>query len=365
MLKILCTAEFDKNYLDILSEFAEVKQRGFSVHQDFREMLTKEELINELQNTDIFIVGYDNVTNEILKSAPDLKLILSVRDGPEENIDVKTCKELGIPILFSSGRCIRSVSEQTMMLILASARPLLYANKVLYNGDWSKETLTHDPNRYYNTMKRFDKSREIYGKTLGIIGVGRNGMGLAQRAQAFGMNIIAYDPFADENLLKAQGIQLTDLMTLMSTSDYISMMARITPESIKMIGEKEFSVMKQDACFINTARAALVDTNALLKALQNGKIRAAFEVWDEEPITQDNPFLKLDPDRVLLLPHFAGCSIERITFHSKAATQNILDFLNGIDNNHFFDKDIFNVPAFAKHGGLLWNSSKLEITSFL
>lgn len=358
MLKILCTAEFDRKYISILSEFAEVKQRGFSINQDFREMLTTEELIDELQHADIFIVGYDKVTDEVLKSSPDLKLILSVRDGPEENIDVITCKELGIPILFSSGRCIRSVSEQTMMLILASARPLLYANQTLYDGTWSKETLINNPDRYYQAIKTFDQSHEIFGKTLGIVGAGRNGIGLAQRAQAFGMKIIAYDPFADQTELKSLGIELTDLMTLMRSSDYISMMARVTPESTKMIGAKELDAMKQDACFVNTARAALVDNSALLKVLQSGKIRAAIEVWDEEPISQDNPFLKLDPARVLLIPHFAGCSIERITFHSKAATENILDFLNGIDNNHFFDSDVLKIPAFSNRGGLLWNSSK-------
>ena len=356
MLKILCTAEFDKDYINFLSEFAEVRQRGFSVNMDFREMLTKEELIKELEDIDIFIVGYDKVTDEVLRSAPDLKLVLSVRDGPEENIDVKACKELGIPILFSSGRCVRSVSEQTMLLILASARPVIYANSLIYNGQWSKETLTKDPNTYYAAFKPLEQSHEISGKTLGIVGIGRNGLALAQRAKAFDMNLIAYDPYADKAKADALGIQLVDLMTLMSSSDYVSILARVTPETVGMIGTKELNAMKQDACLINTARAALVDTNALLAILKQGKIRAAFEVWDQEPISGDNPFLDLDPLRVLLLPHFAGCSVERITFHSKAAADNIINFLNGIDNGHIFDKNVFDVPAFETHGGILWNS---------
>ena len=227
MLKILCTAEFDKDYINFLSEFAEVRQRGFSVNMDFREMLTKEELIKELEDIDIFIVGYDKVTDEVLRSAPDLKLVLSVRDGPEENIDVKACKELGIPILFSSGRCVRSVSEQTMLLILASARPVIYANSLIYNGKWSKETLTKDPDTYYAAFKPLEQSHEISGKTLGIVGIGRNGLALAQRAKAFDMNLIAYDPYADKAKADALGIQLVDLMTLMSSSDYVSILARL------------------------------------------------------------------------------------------------------------------------------------------
>ncbi|MCI8836241.1 MAG: D-3-phosphoglycerate dehydrogenase [Ruminococcus sp.] len=358
MLKILCTAEFDKTYLDILSEFAEVRQRGFSVNQDFREMLTKEELINELGDADIFIVGYDKVTDEIIRSAPDLKLILSVRDGPEENIDVKTCKELGIPVLFSAGRCARVVPEHTMLLILASARPLIWANNALYSGLWSKETQIKEPERYFNFFKRIDESHEIYGKTLGIVGAGRNGVGLAQRAQAFGMKIIAFDPYADKNRMDSLGIELVDLMTLMSASDYVSMMARVTPETTGMIGKKEFSAMKQDACFVNTGRAALVDNAALLEALQNGRIRAALDVYDAEPISRNSPLLKLDPSRVLLSPHFAGCSVERINFHSKAATDNILHFLKGIENSHMYDKEVIHTEEYTKRGGVLWNSMK-------
>ena len=356
MLKILCTAEFDKEYIRILSGFADVRQRGFSVNQDFREMLTKEELISELQDADVFIAGYDKVTDDILRSAPDLKLILSVRDGPEENIDVKTCTKLGIPVLFSAGRCERVVPEHTMMMILASARPLIWANHALYSGMWSQETEAEDPDRYFSFYKRIDQSHEIYGKTLGLVGAGRNGLGLAKIALAFGMKIIAYDPYADRERLKEQGIELTDLMTVMSASDYVCMMARVSPETKGMIGKAELEAMKQDACLVNTGRAALVNTDALLEALHSGRIRAAIDVYDKEPVSRDDPFLKLDPERVLLSPHFAGCSVERITFQSKAAAENIGNYLKGIRNNHIYDQKVFDAPGFASRGGVLWGS---------
>ena len=357
-MKILCTAEFDETYIKELEKFAEVKQAGFSVNRDFREMLSSEQLIDELQGTDIFIVGYDKVTEEILYKAPDLKLILSVRDGPEENIDVKTCKKLGIPVLFSAGRCQRVVPEHTMMMILASARPLIWANQQLYNGHWSQETEKEDPNYYFDFYKTIDTSHEIYGKTLGLVGAGRNGVGLAERAQAFGMNVIAYDPYAKKEMMDEYHIKLTTLETVMSQSDYVCMMARVSPETKGMIGQKELDLMKDDACFVNTGRAALVDTNALLKTLESGRIKAAIDVYDKEPISRDNPFLKLDPMKVLLLPHFAGVSVERITFQSKAATENITDFLNGNRTNHVFDAGVFDEPEFKNHGGLIWNTMK-------
>lgn len=355
-MKILCTAEFDESYIKELEKIAEVKQAGFSVNRDFREMLSKEQLIKELEGVDIFIVGYDKVTEDVLYKAPDLKLILSVRDGPEENIDVKTCKKLGIPVLFSAGRCQRVVPEHTMMMILASARPLIWANQQIYNGHWSQETEASDPDYYFDFYKTIDTSHEIYGKTLGLVGAGRNGVGLAERAQAFGMNVIAYDPYAKQELMDQYNIKLADLDTVMSSADYVCMMARVSDETRGMIGEKELNLMKDDACFVNTGRAALVDTDALLKVLQTGRIRAAIDVYDKEPISKEDPFLKLDPTKVLLLPHFAGVSVERITFQSKAATENILDFLNGNKTNHIFDADVFNEPAFKDHGDKLWNS---------
>ena len=351
MLKILCTAEFDQDYIEKLEAFAEVRRRGFSINQDFREMLTKEELKDELQDADIFIVGYDKVTDDIIKAAPDLKLILSVRDGPEENIDVQTCKELGIPVLFSAGRCERVVPEHTMMLMLAMARPLIWANQALYSGLWSKETEQEDPDRYYSFFKVIDQSRELYGKTLGLVGAGRNGVGLATRAQAFGMKIQAFDPYADRETMKSYGIELVDLDTLMRTSDYISLLARVSEETKGMIGARELSLMKQDACLINTGRAALMDTSALIAAVSAGKIRAALDVYDNEPLSQDDPLLKLDPSRILLTPHFAGCSIDRITFHSKAATENIIRFLNAQDVDHIYDASVLSTQAFTERGG--------------
>ncbi len=355
MIKILCTAEFDDYYITKLSDIAEVHQRGFSINHDFREMLTKEELINELQGMDIFIVGYDKVTDEILKAAPDLKLILSVRDGPEENIDVKTCKALGIPVLFSAGRCERVVPEHTMMLMLALARQLVWANQSIYNGLWSKETEKNDPDRYYGFFKTIDQCRELYGKTLGIVGAGRNGIGLAKRAQAFGMKIIAFDPYANKEYLDSFDIKSTDLETLMSASDYVSLLARVTPETKGMIGKKELSYMKQDACLINTGRAALIDTDALIEAVSSRKIFAAIDVYNHEPIASDNPLLKLDPSRILLTPHYAGCSVDRITFHSKAAAKNIMDFLMGVKSNHILDKEVFSEAGFKLRGERLFN----------
>ena len=348
MLKVLCTAEFDDMWEEKMKEYCDIRRVGFSLTKQPKDRLNEEQLIEALKGVDVFIVGYEKVTENVLYHAPDVKLLLSVRDGPEENIDIKACTKLGIPVLFSAGRCGRSVPEFTFLLIMALAKPLIKVVEEVRAGNWIKE----------NDLKfrRINEnSTEVYGKTLGIVGLGRNGLGLAVRAQAFGMRIIGFDPFVDREKMKAMDIEVYDLDAVMRQSDYIVLLARVTEENKGMIGEKEIGLMKPTACLVNTGRAALLDMDALFQALKEERIRgAALDVMDEEPPREDHPIYQIDPDRLIVTPHTAGVSVERITFQSRVLNEHLQNYLKGILPQSFCNREVIELPQFKERGKKLF-----------
>lgn len=348
MLKVLCTAEFDDQWEAKMKEYCDMKRVGFSLTREPKDRLNEEQLIEALQGIDIFIAGYEKVTENVLYHAPDVKLILSVRDGPEENIDIKACTKLGIPVLFSAGRCGRSVPEFTFLLILALAKPFIKVVDEVRGGNWIKENDVK--------FRRINENAtEVYGKTLGIVGLGRNGIGLAQRAQAFGMKIIGYDPYTDIEKMKKMNIDICDLDTVMSQSDYIVLLARVTEENKGMIGKEQIGKMKSTACLVNTGRAALLDMEALFDALKKDKIKAAaLDVLDEEPPRKEHPLYEIDPDKLIVTPHTAGVSVERVTFQSEVLNEHLQNYMKGILPSSVCNREVFDLPQFEKRGGVLY-----------
>ena len=139
MLRLLCTAEFDDGWTERFGKLVEMDRVGFSLDKDPDKRMGKEQIIKALQGYDIHISGYEKLSEEVLYQCPDLKLILSVRDGPEENIDIRACTRLGIPVLFSSGRCERSVPEFTFLAMMMMAKPVLQASHVFRMEKWTKK----------------------------------------------------------------------------------------------------------------------------------------------------------------------------------------------------------------------------------
>lgn len=348
MLKVLCTAEFDDAWEEKMKIYCDIKRVGFSITREPKDRLTEDELIEALKGVDVFIVGYEKITKKILYSAPDVKLLLSVRDGPEENIDIHACTKLGIPVLFSAGRCGRSVPEFTFLLMMALAKPLIKVVNKVRAGEWIKAN---------DVMFRRinENSTELSGKTLGIIGLGRNGLGLATRAQAFDVKVIGYDPFVNKEKMNEMNIEVYDLDTVMEQADYIVLLARVTEENEGMIGASEIALMKPTACLINTGRAALLDMNALFTALEENKIRAAaLDVLGEEPPRKDHPIYEIDPDKLIVTPHTAGVSIERVTFQSKVLNQHLQNYLHGKLPESVCNREVFNTLEYEQRGKLLF-----------
>ena len=175
MLKALCTAEFDPKWAEKAGELVRFQRVGFSLDLNPASRMDEKRIAASLQGYDIFFCGYEKVTRQVLEACPELKLILSVRDGPEENIDVAACTQMGIPVLFSGGRCERSVPEFTLLAMLLMAKPALRSAQVIRAEGWTKENDL--------CLRRIcEASTELAGKTLGIVGLGRNGRGVAKRA---------------------------------------------------------------------------------------------------------------------------------------------------------------------------------------
>lgn len=353
MTKMLWTADYSKYWEDEFSKIVDLKRAGFNVHARINDYLNEEDLIAELKGCEVFFVAYDKVTEYVLKNSPDLKLILSVRDGPEENIDLKAAKELGIPVLNSAGRCTISVAEFTFNLMMNMARPVISLNRIIRKDGWTKE------NQQALRQIAVQSSTELFGKTLGIVGYGRNGRQLAKYANAFNMKVLAFDPFLKQTDVDNENVQLVSLNDLVANSDYISILARATSENINMIDEEQFSLMKPNAAFINTGRASLVNTDALKSALLTDSIRmAAVDVFSTESLPLSDTYFDISEDKLILTNHTAGFSRERETHQYSIGKENLVKYLKGEIIQNSCTRGIEELESFKSRGAQLFGRER-------
>lgn len=370
-MKALLTANYDSHYLSELRKHMDVEVAGFGVGD---QLFTEVELIDRLADKDIFIVGYDQITNRVLEASEKLRLIASIRGGPEANIDLAAATRCGVPVLYTVGRTEHAVTEFVLATMFSFARPIYLANEQTRDGTLIGEPpsgKSEETGRPDGTAKRdvvwplvpgtpaFEAhqnlfGRELYGKTLGIIGYGNIGRSLAAKATALGMQVMVYDPYVTIAANQAPAVvQSDELLELMAASDYVSLHVRVTKETEGMIGQKELKAMKSSSCLINTARAALVDRSALLSTLERGRIRgAALDVHHDEPIPLEDPFMKLPSSRVLLTPHIAGSTIEVEDHHSRLVNDAVLRFLNGAEELPFANPEVLESDALRDRGKL-------------
>src|SRR5207245_7110929 len=190
---------------------------------------------------------------------------------------------------------IVSAAEHTIALLLSQARNIPAASHALKAGEWARE-------RYQGV--------ELAGKTMGVIGLGRVGSMVAQRALAFGMRVIAFDPYVSRDRARSLGVELTpNLEALLVQADFVTIHLPRTPETEGLIGERELALMKEGARLINTARGGLVDERALVNAIRDGKLAgAALDVFAPDPVPPANPLLRFD--RVVVTPHLGAATRE-------------------------------------------------------
>ena len=352
---MLWTGEYDEFWGDYFNKNFDVTRAGMNLAKKmftnvFTDSKEDEDKLSELlKDKEIYLVGYDKVTKSLLDKCPDLKLILCVRDGPEESIDIGACTEKGIPVIFSGGRCAQGVAEYNMLLMLLMARPLLPIYSIIEKEGWNE--LNH---QYLTDID--ETSTELLGKTLGIVGLGRNGITLAKKAVAFGMDVIGYDPYVDKERAEKLGVKLDSLDNVLSISDYVTLLARVTPQTTGMISINELRKMKPSAALINTGRSRLTVQEDVFKALNDNVIRmAAIDVFDEEPLKKDSHAYCVDRNKLIITPHIAGYTRERVP-HEYELLMNSLDkYYAGDKNITIKNPEVFSSPKFKDKGGKLFD----------
>lgn len=284
----------------------------------FSTFKSGEEMPPEVKKIEAMILSLELVDERLLTNVPRLKIVARYGVG-YDNVDVEACTRRGIYVTHTPGVLSHAVAELTIGLMLCLSRRLIHADRYA-RTEWAlpKE----------NGGARLPMGIDLYGKTLGIIGLGRIGYEVAVRARAFGMKIIYYDVKRKVDAEKTLGAQYVDLKTLLENSDFVSIHVPLTPQTRCLIGERELRLMRPTAYLINTSRGSVVDEEALCRALKEGWISGAgLDVFVKEPLPLDSPLVKME--NVVLAPHIGTYTIETRGAMAMMCIENVRAALMG------------------------------------
>lgn len=291
--------------------------------------MSDEEIAEALSGADAVLLGASGrITRKIIGLVPTLKLIAKHGVGLD-NIDLEVATEHKIPIVYCRHTMQEiSVAEHTMALLLAAARHVAKGNEYVKSGKWKERSKLI--------------GCELYGKTLGIIGLGAIGRRVAQIAKrGFEMNVVAYDPYVPDKVFRELGVKSEGLNALLQTSDVITIHVPLTKETRNLIDAERLEKIKRGAIVINTSRGAVVDEEALAEKVKEGRIKAAaLDVMRLEPPELDNPLLKME--EVIITPHVAMYTTEALTRMDNALAEDILRFFNGERPLRVANPEVFN-----------------------
>jgi D-3-phosphoglycerate dehydrogenase / 2-oxoglutarate reductase len=310
MFKILVSDPLSEKGLNIL-------QKEKNIQVDLKPKQSLDTLKEIIKDYDALIIrSGTKATAELIQHADKLKVIGRAGVGLD-NVDVAAATKKGIIVMNTPGGNTISTAEHTMSLILSLSRNIASADASMKKGEWDR--------------KKF-MGVELYGKTLGIIGLGRIGAEVSKRALSFGMKILAYDPFLTPDKASDSEIELVGLDKIFSTADYITVHTPLTKDTKHLIGKKEIGMMKKGIRLINCARGGIMDEKAVLEAIESGKVAgAAFDVYEQEPPT-DSPIIK--SDKVIATPHLGASTAEAQENVALEVAQQVVDALleRGIRN---------------------------------
>jgi len=320
-MKAFVTSPFHEAGFTILKKYMTIAYENWRetgvLYRDSTDYITK----IKKEKADVLITEGDMIDADVLSSC-DIKIIGVCRGYPD-NVDMEIATEKGIPVFFTPDRNADAVADLTVGLMLCQLRHMTESDRVLKSG-----TFFVDSGEKLAEIYRRFLGWELGGKIVGIIGLGGVGYRVAKRLKfGFDTNILVYDPYVDEKKVKEVDGKKIDLETLLKKSDLVSLHAKVTDETLGMIGEKEIKLMKSTAYFFNTARAALVDEDALFNALKEKRIAGAgLDVFGSEPVDSDNRFLELD--NVTVTPHSGGSTFDSEIKQSLMIAEDIEKYLN-------------------------------------
>ncbi len=284
---------------------------GYDIVRE-RGPLSEARMLELAGQFDAYLCGDDALTRAVIqKSLPRLQVISKYGIGLDK-IDVKAATDLKVPVLFTPGVNHTTVAEHTFALMLAAVRNLVVEANHVAAGRWTRIT-----------------GNEVCGKTLAIVGFGRIGKEVAIRAAAFGLKIIGYGNYWDEDFARWYGIErVEDFSEVLKRADIISLHTKLTPATKHLINAKNFPLIKKGAVIVNTGRGELLELTALVEALKSKHLLAyAADVLDQEPPPADHPLLGLP--NVILTPHIGSRTHESVQRQATCAVENLRLFFAG------------------------------------
>lgn len=320
--KALVTAAVRGPGLALLEDLADVTLDSW-LDQPSLRIYNAEQLAERVaaEGATVVVVESDRCAGPLFEQP--LVAVCSCRGDPN-NVDVPAATAAGIPVLRAPGRNADAVAELAVALLFAASRRLVPADADVRRGEIYKDgTIPY---------QRF-RAWELAGKTAGLVGLGAVGRALRWRLRGLGLEVIAYDPYADEPTVT--------LEELLARSDVISLHAPVTPETTGMIGSKEFASMRDGVVFLNTARAQLHDTDALVAALGSGKVAAAgLDHFEGESLAVDHPLTRLDS--VVLTPHIGGATYDTESNHTATIAEDLCRLMAGARPRHIVNPEVLD-----------------------
>ncbi len=272
-----------------------------------------DDILAVAHDAEAVLVTYAKLPRDLLRQLTRCKAIGRFGLGVD-NIDLPAAKEYGIAVNYVPDYCLREVSDHAMTLLLALARKVTFANRLVQSGRWELPPLV--------------PLRRLEGQVLGLVGFGNIPRTLAPKAKAFGLKVITYDPYVNTEALAATGVESVSFDDLLAHADFISVHAPLQPATRGLMNAKAFAKMKKGAYLINTARGPLVDEAALIAALDSGHLGgAALDVVTHEPLAKDSPLLRRD--NVIITPHTAYYSVEALEELQTKCASDVARVLSG------------------------------------
>ena len=273
----------------------------------------EKELIDLIGDADAVVcTARGKFTKNVIASAKNLKIIAKCGSVPN-NIDMDAATEHGVAVTYTPGANKVSVAEHALTLMMALLKLMPRSAEIQKTGGWKSESL---------------QASELTAKTVGIIGLGAAGSSLAEMLKPFKVDLLCFDPYADPDKIAQAGARSVDMDTLLEESDVVSLHCQLCDETLGFIDGEKLKKMKKSAYLVNTARGALVDEAALVKALSEKWIAGAgIDVYSVEPTSKDNPLFALD--NVICTPHLAGWTNECLARETQGTSDSVIQILKG------------------------------------
>ena len=311
-MKILATPT---SFLKKDNDQARAKLESFAdevVYNTTGHPLSADEVIAMLDGIDGYIAGVDVIDEKVIAAAPATLKVISRYGAGYDRVDIAAAKKRGITVTNTPGVNSISVAELAFGLMLCAAREIPFQHNEVMDGKWVSKNGT-----------------ELNDKRLGILGLGAIGKNLALRAKAFNMTIYAYDPYMNKKFAEENGIIACSMDDVLKNADFLSLHLPHTQETHHIIGERAISLMPNGAVIVNTARGGIIDENALLHALETGKVSAAcLDAFETEP-PHGSPLFKTG--RVIATPHAGAHTADAVRKMGMAAVDNLISVLTGQD----------------------------------